>query len=602
MSHAPTDAREPAADRLVLPALALWLLMVFGGVWNPWWMPSGDAEVFLVVARNLYHGEGLVFNGHPVAFVPPGWPLVLAGLYRVTDSYLWLKLVQIGGMTTFLLSSYFVLRRFVAARTAGLACGLAAVLWPLYPLTMWLHSDALFCGVTGLTAVCAARWGDAKPGRIAWVWLALVAIGCSLGVTVRWAALAQAVPLAALACGGGGNTAGRSPWWPHLAGRHWLGALIVFAATLGTFFALKATLRSDAEGAAMASRGSGGWPTLAAALPEEVRAPSLFVGGDNPAISPGRELFNRALSLPQWVSWTLFAPVRVLGALGPIGLGIDYAVGLLALGCLGLAAWRAMRDRRQYLWLGVLLYVVALCLNWPHVNNRYLVPVAPLLIAGVLVGLGEAISSPRRRAVRSSARGLRWAFVAAVLATNVGLWGVDVFMCRKDDAEDFYASWEAGIYPSLIDAGIFLDGVADLRDGQTACSERYDNLNERWEYKLSPRSILLMTGKATRSVPTPLAGAGVRKAQAWARGAGVRYYVQQNPTIPGRFWHFRVSAGLHERLTGDRVRYEGPQFEIYEMRRDPIPSNPTLRSLKYRAVPPVRGEALERATRRVPHV
>ena len=495
MSEAPpvtADARKSAGDRPVVIALTLWVLLVFGLVWNPWWMPSGDAEVFLVVARNLYHGEGLVFNGGPVAFVPPGWPLALAGLYHLTDSYLWLKLVQIGGMATFLLSSYFVLRRFASPPTAGVSCGLAAVLWPLYPLTMWLHSDALFCGVTGLTAVCAARWGDAKPNRRQWVWLALLAIGCALGVAVRWAALAQAIPLAALACGGGSKTGGRSPWWPYLAPRHWLGVLVVFAATFAAFFALKATLRAD-DGAATASAAL---PTLAM-LPEEVSAPSLFVAGDNPSVSTPRELLNRALSLPQWLTWTLFSPARVLGNFGVAGLALDYGTGLLALACLALAAWRAMLRRRQYVWLGVLLYVAALCVNWPHVNNRYLVPVAPLLIAGILVGLDEArllltVWTPRRRPrvgagsdpepdprlpprrpiSLSLVVGLRWAFIASVLAINVGLWSVDVFMCRKSSAEDFYAGWETGIYQSLIDVGLFLDGRTDVSKDGIACSER----------------------------------------------------------------------------------------------------------------------------------
>ena len=592
----PDSSPKPALllerDRAVAGALLLWCGVVFGLVWNPWWMPSGDAEVFVVVARNLHAGGGLTFNGGPVAFVPPGWPLVLATLYHVSDAYLWLKLFQIAAMTTFLLGSYAALRRFTTPATAGLACALSAVLWPLYPLTMWLHSDALFCGIAGLTGVAAVRWGDAKPGRAAFAWLALLAVGCALGVVVRWAAVVQALPLAALACGGGASDQGRSPWWPHLAARHWLGVVVVFAATFGTFFALKAALRPDA--ASTASTAGGGFPTIAtlAALPEEVRTPSLFTGGDNPAISAPRELLSRALSLPQWLTWTLFSPARVLGNFGPLGLALDDGVGLLALACLGLAAWRAMRRRRQYVWLGALLYVAALCLNWPHVNNRYLVPVAPLLIAGVLVGLGEIA---RLRA----ARALRWAFVAAVLFTNLALWSVDVYMCRKSTAEDFYAGWEAGIYQSLIDVGVFLDSEPD---GRVVASERYDNLGERWEYPLSPRSLVLMTGRDVASVPAPLAGSGVRKAQQWARDTAVRYYVQQNPTVPGRFWHFRVSPALHRALTGDPVRFEQPQFELYEMRADPIRSNPDLRSLKYRPVPPVRGDALERETRRVPHV
>lgn len=599
-------------DGPVVCLLCAWTLLVFGLVWSPWWMPSGDAEVFVVTARNLFHGRGYTFNGLPIAFIPPGWPVVLAGLYHLTDQYLWLKAFQIACMMVFLLASYAVLRRFTSPRTAGLACGLSAILWPLYPLTMWLHSDALFCAVAGMTAAICVYWAD---GRLGWWWLALIVLGCVACVIVRWAALPQAIVLAALACGSRAVAASRSRRWPHLAPRHWIGISAVVLATFGTFAAIKSALRHDERTTQQLSEGLARLsaretptqfqlPLAMIEVPEEVLAPDLFIGRQNPDVTPVQELARRALNIPKWFSWTLFSPMRVADSLyaGPVSAGLlfDYSIGLLAMAMLALAAWRAAprgpsASRGHYLWLGVLVYVIALGLNWPHVNNRYLVPIAPFLIAGILAGLGEL-------AHLRLARALRWSFIAAVLAINGALWCVDVAICRSTSAESFYARWEAGIYPSLIEIGTYLDQQPGISDGQIVASERYQNLNERWEYPLSPRSLVMMTDRSVRPVPPSMTGWGVRKAQAWARQTGAAYYVQQNPTMPGRVWHFRVTPELEERITGWPPARERPQFELFTMQPDPIPKNPELQSLKYQPVPVLLGEDLERATRRIPHV
>src|SRR5690606_25647419 len=177
--------------------------------------------------RNLLHGQGLEFNGLPVAFVPPGWPIVLAGLLSLTDQYLWLKAAQIANMLVYLLSAYAILLRFVPAPRAAVACGLAGLLWPLYPLTMWLHSDAFFCAIAGLTGLAAVTWGDGRLGR---GWLLVIVLGCAAGVVVRWAALAQAFVLAALICGSGRESLGRLGWWPYLTLRQAAGVIAVFVA------------------------------------------------------------------------------------------------------------------------------------------------------------------------------------------------------------------------------------------------------------------------------------------------------------------------------------------------------------------------------------
>ena len=604
MHSSACDAPIPwhGRDFVVATVLGLWSLLIFALVWNPWWMPSGDAEAFIVTARNLLHGRGYTFNGAPVAMFPPGWPIVLAGLLTLTDQYLWLKAVQILCLIVFLLLSYATLRRFVPPQTAGLACGLAAVLWPLYPLSIWLHSDALFCALAGILGLLCVYWGD---GRIRRWWIAVILVGMALAVFVRWAALPHAILLGSLLLGSGRDSAAGTRSWPWLAPRHALGAVAIVAIALASFLLIRAALMaraaSEASPAAQATSASASaLPLARLQLPEELLAPDLLVKPEDPQVPHAAELARRALNIPRWFSWTLFAPMRIADPvrIGPIPAGrvFDFLVGLLAMAMLAVAAWRALRpasDRRPHvLWLGVFLFVVAIALNWPHINNRYLVPAAPMLIAGILVGLGHL-------AHLKLVRALRWAFVASVIAVNGALWCVDVAICRSTSARQFYTRWEAGIYLSLLEIGHYLRQQPDISDGAIVASTRYQNLNERWEYPLCLRAVVLMTDEQVRQVPQSMTGAGVRKAQAWARETGVRYYVQQNPTSPGRVWHFRVTPELEERISGPQLERARPQFELYIMRAEPR-GDPSLKSLGYQPVPLLADEQLERLSRRVP--
>lgn len=607
----PGAGRALRGEWLLVAGLVALLAVVFLAPWNPWWVPTGDSEVYLVVARNLFTGEGLVFNGEPVAFIPPGWPLALTGMFLLTTQYLWLKLLLIGSMTGFLLACYAILRRFTTPGTAALAVGLASLLSPLYPLTFWFHSDAFFALIAGITGWLALKWGDGRHGK--WLLAALI-LGCAAGLFIRYAALVQCFVLAALACGsglregGGSDDDRRTRWWPYLAPRHWLGVAAVFVASFGTYFGLNALL--DAGGGSQETMGMAVLTPQAeiqpfAGVDEEAEVPGLFHGTRDDLVTVRQMILSRVTALPQWISWTLFQPVRVAEGFGPAAMIADYGTGLLAMLFLGIAAWQGMR-RRAYLWLGVIVYVVALGMNWPQVNNRYMVPVSPFLIAGVLVGLNATFAALRSRGGGLAAwgergmRGLRWLFVVMLVVTNGFLWAVDVWVFRATTAEDFYARYEAGIYTSLITVCAYLQDVPDLEDGEIAASLRYFNLNRRWEYKTSPRVIGLFTGKIARNVPKDLSGAGVRKAQSWARETDTRFYVQQNPSMPGRIWHFRVTPELQEAITGYPIHPGRPQFELFEMLPDPIPANPDLWSLLYHPVPPLDEAELERLTRTVP--
>src|SRR4051794_9624583 len=58
-------------------AVAVTILVAYGLLQNPYWVCGGDSEVYTCIARSLVQGKGFVFNGQPVAMVPPGWPLLL---------------------------------------------------------------------------------------------------------------------------------------------------------------------------------------------------------------------------------------------------------------------------------------------------------------------------------------------------------------------------------------------------------------------------------------------------------------------------------------------------------------------------------------------
>ena len=88
--------------------LVLYLLLE-----NPYWVPGGDSEVYLAIARNLARGQGYLFNGQPARIAPPGWPMLLAGIIKfVSPSFLLLKLVTLASMVGAMAIYYRIVRRF----------------------------------------------------------------------------------------------------------------------------------------------------------------------------------------------------------------------------------------------------------------------------------------------------------------------------------------------------------------------------------------------------------------------------------------------------------------------------------------------------------
>ncbi len=462
--------------------------------------------------------------------------------------------------------------------TAWLATGFAAICSPLYPLTFWLHSDACFMLIVG-----AATW-LAIQGPNRWS-LAAVLLLVAISITIRWAGALFAVVILAA-------------WVSKPQCRHqkMLGCVAILLVVACTFGFLRLYLSVNGENPQ--TGGSHTLATLATVSPtvgDESQAPDLFVR-ERPDLPIAVEYLLRIANVPSWFAWTLFVPLKFVADVGLAGGALNLVVGLLALIPLTVAA---VSDGRKgnYLLAGVLAYVCAIAVVWPHVNNRYLVPVLPFVIAGIVVGL------TRMAAWRYGTvfRGLRLAFIAAFLFVNGYMYAVDVWIARSPTALDFYARYEAGIHLPLIEAAAELEDLPDAVPGRVSVSERYENLGERWDYKHAQRVIAYIANLETIPVPRELTGAGVKKLQQWSRDQHIRYYVHQNPTIPGRLWHFRLTRDEHALIVGYRPGPHERPYELYEMVNHAPPGEPSMNWLDLRAVRPLHGEELERLARRVPH-
>src|SRR5262245_51244357 len=95
--------------------LAIYLLLL-----NPYWVPGGDSELYLAVARNWVLGRGHIFNGQPVSICPPGWPLVLAAAMKISPRFLLLKSITLLCMAGAMSMWYWILLRFTTPALAAI--------------------------------------------------------------------------------------------------------------------------------------------------------------------------------------------------------------------------------------------------------------------------------------------------------------------------------------------------------------------------------------------------------------------------------------------------------------------------------------------------
>jgi hypothetical protein len=625
-----SPASLPLESAATVPSVpldrAIWITSVaisgvlFGFLANRHWVPGGDSEVYVATARNLLLRHfsltrGFVFNGQPMNMVPPGWPYVLAAAMTFSSRFAFLKLLALLSMLGSLVFAYPVCRRFAPPSVAGAVVVMTAILSHVFPLTFWLHSDALFCLLGTASFLVALQIGEGRTE--AWR-IALLCILCSAAVTVRWAGLLNWIVVAGAVMNGRGEPIGFHSfglsYWSNIFGRfgQWLkrprvsraaiAMVLSGAATFSTFIAWRFELRVTAQQAAMIKEAGGAEES---GLDSRADASTHTEYGLMNATDSGwRGYVARGFSWGDWFSFLFWQPfrfhaIKLVNAVS-VAVGWLVAIPLLYLVVRGLA-------QRQWIWPAVALYAFLLAMSWPHPNARYLVPIAFLLLVSIWAGTSAIVLA--HPAARSLTRIAIVLFVVTYVLCNGTLYGVEVWAQRSSD---FYGTYEAGLNEDLISADHWLSNHHVPTNESIACSERYVNLSTSARTsKLGLRVTTMLTGRPIITIPKrymkgmpisttgPTASSTVVYAAAtqpdyifdpdpvdnptflaWARTNSIRYYLYQPPVSPWRALHFRV-AWLEERATHVPVVDTGAGWRLYKI----PPTGPS--AIRILPLPPV---------------
>lgn len=571
--------KQPATLRplllAILPLLGIYLLLL-----NPYWVPSGDGEVYTAIARSLRRGEGFMFNGARAAICPPGWPMVLSWLMRITPEFWFLKLWVLSFMIGSLASMFFIVRRFIDDFRAAGVILLTGILSTLYPLTYFMHTEGFFCLLTSLSILLAFRIGENRARAIEYpLMLACLGLACF----ARWPGVLTLLLIA---------PALYRPGVKLLTPRILVTLALAIALCLATLYLTMNSLKMS-KTEAIAARNAGGtseadadeFPTdqgteivtpttLATTVPiqqsEESRIPELV---KTPTKNKGyvTEYAIRVADSGKWFSWLLWQPTRFGQSTLSIPIGRHFLLdpsdflGWSIIALLGYALYRSVR-RREWFWIGMAAYTGGLVIVWPNPNARYFVPVAPFIILGVIVALFEIQKS---KGWIKSTNLIGWIFVATLLLVNVPLLAYDIHVFRSGDR--FYKNYEAGANVSLIEICQQINRDPTI-DGQIAVSERYENMGRLRYSKFGVRAVHLLTDRTVMGVDTnskvsrPPDDDRGENARRWAVRNNVEYFLYQVPSEPWRVWHFRVPAWLQSRLSGKPVTDESLGWTVWRRR------------------------------------
>lgn len=536
MTSAPDDKKY---DRRLCLILIVVLAIGYAALQNGRWVPVSDGDFYVPLARNIARGEGYYFNRQPVKVAPPGWPVLVAAAMRVWPSFWLINLLPMACSLAAAGLWYRVLRRLGSARRSFLVVLVSALLFWSYHLTVVLHSEALFGLLLAAAVLLAFQINERKA--LGWRLPLLLAV-CAALPLARWIGLLSWLIV------GGVLLSGQLR--PRL-NRHWISFVLSTAVIVGVFVAARRAVDRPAP-----PPPSGPTTQRAAPAPVPVASSSSF------AVMPRIDVdtyLGRLSRSGMWVADVLWMPCQVGISWGPLGL-VANVVGWCLIGLYVVALLRGAR-RRQWVWVGVFLYCGALCLRWRWVNARYLITLTPFLILAILMGLDWLSGLARSRPWRTSWRAARASFVGSLLACNLALMAVDVWIARS---RDFHGRYYGGQAKGVIAAARWLN-QRRVADGELAVSKGYVNIGRRRLNGFGLNAMILLTDRLVLYVPGRVCnGPPNRRLLKWAGREGVRYYLYRPPVSPWRVWHFRM-PWLQRTVTGKPVA-ENPYWELYELK------------------------------------
>ena len=525
---------ERRRDKGLLLLTVLVLAALYIPLQNGYWIPSNDGEFYLSVARNMATGRGYQWNGLPVAIVPPGWPLVLAAVLRVSSSFWALNLLPMILLLSTAVIYYLILRRITSPFRAFFTVLISATLFEWTRLTFIQFSDALFCFLFAVTLLLAFQ---IKENRAAWWRIPILMMTCSAIILVRWSGVVAWLVVAGVLVTGQVKPR---------ANRQWACAVLSGLVVTGAFFGLRHALSARVAAAKTVE--------LEAHRPRiETSAQSLY---RIPKVDSLLSCSINLLAAGQWFSALFWAPGQMASSSRAMG-SLFNVVGWVLI-CLFAGQLCTSLRNYEWVWLGVLGHCAVLCAVWSS-TPRYLVPVAPLLLLGIWQGANVLAHRIASSLWRRSFQVAPVVFLSAVVICNATLYLVDV---RVNRSEDFYATYRAGQCKELVAAAHYISQHSP-EGGNTAISGSYVNLSWVRRNTFALRSLNMLLNSYIRAVPASVCSDQPNEQLlTWAAAENVRFYLYRPPVSPWRLWHFRV-PWLQEKMTGNKVHYN-PFWVLYE--------------------------------------
>jgi hypothetical protein len=374
-----TGSLDGAAERLgkmrnyAAAVIVAWFALAI----SPAWLPTPDSALYLMLGRSVAQGHGYALDGHPHAYVPPGFPYMLAALERVgLGNMLCLNaaMALIGLATVWM--SYLLVSELASRPVAVLVACLLGFNSLLHVMSALQLSDMPFTllVLAGLYGLLRGLRGE----RFA-LELGTLAILASCWVRVAGASLAVACAVGLLLQP---RATSRLRVWANIAT-----LVLGVAATLGVFYAqYQNTLRAE-HSLPPASYMAG----LQALYAQPVGSLIKRTLGN---------VFESAAEIPRFLMGLRGNPL--------VALAICLVPALVGVG-------RRLMHREFLVALAVAGYAAGIVMNLPA-GARYLLPVAPLLILYYLEGL--TILLDWRPRIRRWAPAALVVFVAAFVAFN----------------------------------------------------------------------------------------------------------------------------------------------------------------------------------------
>lgn len=524
----------------LLAALILGLLYCL--LQNGQWIPGGSDDAFyLDIARNMVAGKGFTVDDVPVVIIPPGWPMALAGVMRLSSSFALLNLLPMTFLVVAASVWYLILRRFARPWSAFAVVLIVGVLFQWHRLGFHLYSDAIFCLLLSVNILLGLQISEKRPAG----WrIPVLLVLCAFMVGVRWAGIIGWLPVAgALLCG---QRRVR-------LNRQWLVALLTGMIIASTFVGLRyGFLRSIRQQHTQAKSPEKRALAKGALDQDARRMRAIF----NPEKAKSAVVL---LTMGNWLAKLLWPPAE-LGTLSPTINIATSILGWLLLSLFLLRLWKGT-DPSRWLLFGGLLYYMALSFGWSASPCRYIVPVAPLILLGIRQGfdvLRTLISSfALKRLITVTAVGL----AGSVVLCNLIIFGANAWLIRSDE---FVSRWQAGEYAQLLGVAARLR-QGTLADGKLAVNADYTNMNKGFSHRYSARMMRFTTGKKIRIVPRGICQGRFNQVLIdWFKKERIRYYLYRPPVNPWRLWHFRMPR-VQEFVTGKPSGSVNPYFELYQL-------------------------------------